>query len=321
MRKAVAREITTDNLASSVTVIDSPVPDERAGWTLVTVKAASLNQHDLWSIRGVGTVADNFPLGLCSDVAGLTPDGTPVVVHSLVADPGAPGGELLDPRRKMLAEATGGGAANYVLVPNRNLVEKPESLSFEQAAGIPTAWMTAYRMLFVAGGAKPGDTVLVQGAGGGVSSAAITLAATAGLRVWVTTRDEGRAKKAETIGASRTFEPGSRLPARVDLVLDTVGTATWDHSMKSVKPGGTVVVSGATTGGAVTVDLNRIFLPHIRIQGSSLGTLADLRAVISFCAVKGIAPVIDSTYPLEKASDAVARIESGQAFGKVVIAP
>ncbi|MGK9274058.1 zinc-binding dehydrogenase [Williamsia muralis] len=321
MRKAIAREITGENLSSTVAVVDCAEPEDRAGWTRITVRAAALNQHDLWSMRGVGTAPADFPLGLCSDIAGSTPDGRAILAHSLVSDPAFSGGELLDPNRKMLAEVTGGGAAQYVMVPDRNVVDKPESLSFEQAAGIPTAWLTAYRMLFIAGHAKPGETVLIQGAGGGVASAAITLASSAGLRVWVTTRDEVRAKKAETIGASQTFESGSRLPARVDLVLDTVGAATWDHSMRSVKPGGTVVVSGATTGCKVTLDLNRVFLPHVRIHGSSLGTVADLQAVVSYCAVKGIAPVIDSTYPLDRAADAVARLESGQAFGKVIIAP
>ncbi|MGW4339968.1 zinc-binding dehydrogenase [Rhodococcus koreensis] len=321
MKKAIATKSSADNPASVIEVIESTIPEERPGWTLVAVKAAALNQHDLWSIRGVGTTPEDFPLGLCSDVAGETADGRAVVVHALVADPAAPGGELLDPRRTMLAESVGGGASEYVLVPNRNVVTKPDSLSFEQAACLPTAWLTAYRMLFSAGGARPGDTVLVQGAGGGVASAAIALASNAGLRVWVTTRSSDRAEKAKTLGAHDAFESGTKLPGRADLVLDTVGTKTFEHSVRSVRPGGTVVVSGATTGGKASLDLNRVFLPHVRIQGSSMGTVDELRKLVDFCASTGIKPTVDSVFPLEKAADAVARIQSGDAFGKVLIAP
>ncbi|MRK02822.1 zinc-binding dehydrogenase [Aeromicrobium sp. S22] len=322
MRRAQAREIATDLPSGVIEVVEAPAPEPRDGWTVVKVKAVALNQHDLWSIKGVGVTADQFPLGVGSDVAGVTADGREVVVHSLVADPSRGGGtELLDPRRRMLAEASSGGAADEILVPERNLIDKPAELTFEEAACLPTAWLTAYQMLFVKAEAKPGDTVLVQGAGGGVSTAAITLASRAGLRVWVTGRDEQRLAAATELGASAVFAAGERLPARADIVLETVGAATWDHSTKSVRPGGTIVVAGATTGAKVSLDLMKIFLNHVRIVGSSMGTVEQLSSLVAFCVAADIHPAIDSVHALDDAQAAVARLESGQAVGKVVIRP
>ncbi|MDN5854871.1 MAG: Zn-dependent oxidoreductase, partial [Actinomycetia bacterium] len=175
MRRAVATAI-AKNPGEVIDVIEDEAPEPRPGWVLVQVRAAALNQHDLWSVRGVGSKPEQFPIGLASDVAGTTEDGREVLVHSLVADPAQGGGnELLDPARGLLADRSTGGAADKVLVPERNLVDKPAKLSFEAAACLPTAWLTAYHMLFTTAAAKPGQRVLVQGSGGGVSQAAITL--------------------------------------------------------------------------------------------------------------------------------------------------
>jgi len=321
MRRAVATKI-SKSPADVIEVVELAEPEPREGWTLVRVKAASLNQHDLWSIRGVGTTAEQFPLGLASDVAGVTADGREVVVHSLVADPAAGGGsELLDPARAMLAERTTGGAADAVLVPTRNLVDKPGSLSFETAACLPTAWLTAYRILFEVADARPGQSVLVQGAAGGVAQAAITLGVKAGLKVYVTGREPERRKAAEALGAYAVLESGARLAERVDVVVETVGAATWEHSTKSVKPGGAIVVAGATTGGKVSIDLFRLFLPHVRILGTSMGRVETLRDLVSFVAGSGIQPAIDSVHDLTAAAAAVARLASGKAIGKVLIRP
>lgn len=319
MRRAVATAISADP-ASVVEVVQTAVPEPAPGFARVAVRAAALNQHDLWSIKGVGTTAEHFPLGLCSDVAGVTDDGREVIVHPLVSpSPSGPGGELLDPRRTMLAEATTGGAAEWVLVPERNLIDKPAALDFVTAAALPTAWLTAYRMLFTSGQARPGDTVLIQGSGGGVATALISLAAVSGLRVWVTGRDEARRERARELGAHEIFESGARLPERVDVVLDTVGEATFEHSLRSVRPGGRLVVAGATTGSRVAVDLTRVFINHISIVGTSLGQIDDLRSVVALVAGSGIRPLIDSTFALDDAAAAVARLASGEAIGKVVI--
>jgi NADPH:quinone reductase-like Zn-dependent oxidoreductase len=323
MKKAVADRIATEDLASVISVIDAEPPAEKPGWTLVRVKAVSLNQHDLWTIKGVGVKPEQFPIGIGSDIAGVTVDGREVVVHPLFATLDRPGGgsELLDPRRSMLAEAVGGGAAEWVLVPDRNIVTKPAALGFVEAAALPTAWLTAYHMLFSKAKAKPGQTVLVQGAGGGVATAAIAMASAAGLRVFVAGRDKTRLARALELGASAVYTSGERLPERVDIVIETVGTATFDHSLRSVRPGGVLVVAGGTSGGVVTFDLNKIFLQHISIVGSSLGTIEDFTTMVNWIADAGIQPTIDSTFPLEDAVSAVARLESGDAVGKIIITP
>lgn len=321
MKRAVATKIADRTAAEVIEVIDDAEPVGRPDWALVEVKAAALNRHDLWSIHGVGVKPEQFPLSLGSDVAGVTADGREVLVHSLVADPAAAGGELLDPKRAMLAEATLGGCSAKTLVPTRNLVDKPADLTFEEAACLPTAWLTAYRMLFTKGGAQDGQTVLIQGAGGGVSTAAIALAHSAGLRVWVTGRSEERLAMAKAAGADDVFAVSTRLPDRVDLVIETVGAATWEHSLKSVKPGGAIVVAGATTGGAVSLDLNRVFLQHISVVGSAMGTIAELGELVQFCQTHQIRPAIDSVHSLDEAAAAVARLESGHATGKVLVKP
>ena len=321
MRRAVATEIAKVP-AEVVDVVDLPLPELRPGWVRVRVRAAALNQHDLWSVKGVGTKPEQFPLGLASDVSGVTEDGREVVVHSLVADPvDGDGCELLDPARAMLAERSTGGAADVVLVPERNLVDKPAELSFEAAACLPTAWLTAYHMLFATAGAKPGQRVLIQGCAGGVAQAAITLGVHAGLKVYATGRTPERRRSAEALGAHAVLETGTRLPERVDCVLDTVGVATMAHSLKSVRPGGSVVVAGATTGGTVEVDLFRIFLEHVRILGTSMGTVEELRDLVRMVATAGIEPAIDSVHDLSDAASAVARLASGEAVGKVLIRP
>jgi NADPH:quinone reductase-like Zn-dependent oxidoreductase len=259
---------------------------------------------------------------LGSDIAGITDDGREVVVHSLVADSARGGGdELLDPRRGMLAEALVGGLAPKVAVPERNLVDKPKSLTFEEAACLPTAWLTAYRMLFIRANVRPGHTVLIQGASGGVATAATALARAAGLTVWATGRTPEKLEKARALGANAVFESGARLPQRVDAVLDTVGAATWEHSLKSVRPGGVVVVAGATAGALARTDLSRVFLNHITICGSALGRVEELRDLVSFCDDRGVRPHIDSVYSLDDGVAAFERMASGEAFGKVVVVP
>jgi NADPH:quinone reductase-like Zn-dependent oxidoreductase len=285
----------------------------------VHVRAASLNHHDLWSLKGVGLPADRLPMVLGCDAAGVTDDGEEVVVHAIVGDPDWTGDETQDPKRSILSERHQGTFAEQVVVPRRNLVPKPAELSFEEAACLPTAWLTAYRMLFTQAGVSPGDRVLVQGAGGGVSTAAIALARAAGLVVWVTGRDETKRRRALELGAHEVFEPGARLPARVDAVLETVGKATWSHSMKSLRPGGTLVVSGATTGADPSADLNRLFFLQLRVLGSTMGTRGELEAMLRLMAVSGVRPQVDEVVPLSEASRGFERLVAGDVVGKVVL--
>jgi NADPH:quinone reductase-like Zn-dependent oxidoreductase len=296
---------------------EQPEPSPPDGWTTVTVKAASLNHHDLWSLRGVGLPEERLPLILGCDAAGLDEHGNEVIVHSVISDPDWRGDETLDPRRVLLSEKHPGTFAEKVAVPRRNVVPKPVELSFEEAACLPTAWLTAYRMLFTRADLAPGATVLVQGAGGGVATALIVLARAAGLQVWATSRSEEKREQALELGVDKTFEAGARLPERVDAVMENVGEATWSHSLKSLKPGGTLVICGATSGAAPPAELNRIFFLQLSVVAASLNTRDELERLARFCAANGIRPAISSTLPLSDARQGFEAMLKGELFGKI----
>jgi NADPH:quinone reductase-like Zn-dependent oxidoreductase len=296
---------------------DEPTPPP--GWVKVGVRAASVNMHDLWTLRGVGIKPEQFPMTLGCDGAGVLADGTEVVVHGVVSAEGWTGEETLDPRRTLLTEKHQGTFADYVVVPARNVLPKPASLSFVEAACMGVAWLTAYRMLFVKSGLRPGQTMLIQGASGGVSTALITLGKAAGVRVWVTGRTEAKRALATELGADATFESGARLPERVDGVFETVGKATWSHSMKSVKPGGVVVISGATSGDATAAELQRLFFLQLRVIGSTMGTRDELADLLGFCDVAGIRPTIGTRLPFDQADVALKAMLDGQTAGKIVL--
>jgi NADPH:quinone reductase-like Zn-dependent oxidoreductase len=304
---------------SGLEVGERRAPDVPEGWARVRLRAMSLNQHDLWSLRGVGLPTDRLPMILGCDGAGIDDDGNEVVVHAVVSSPGWTGDETLDPKRTLLSERHQGTLAQEVVVPRGNLLPKPAGLSWTEAACLPTAWLTAYRMLFTQSGLAPGDTVLVQGAGGGVATALISLAAAAGLRVWVTSRDDAKGARALELGAAEAFSSGARLPARVDAVMETVGDATWSHSLKALRPGGTIVVCGATSGFNPPAELNRVFFLQLRVVGSTMGTRAELARLAQMCESTGVRPVIDSEHELAQAHQAFARLLDRDLFGKVVL--
>ncbi len=319
MLAAYAARFAPEDPLSALEVGERPEPEVPEGWTTVDVKATALNHHDLWSLKGVGLSEDKLPMILGCDAAGIDAEGNEVVVHAVISDPAWSGDETLDPKRSLLSERFQGTLAERVAVPKRNVVPKPAGLSFEEAACLPTAWLTAYRMLFTQSGLKPGDTVLVQGAGGGVATALITLARAGGFRVWATSRDESKRARATEIGAHQAFESGARLPERVDAVMETVGQATWAHSLKSLKPGGVVVISGATSGQAPkSAELNRIFFLQLQVRGSTMGNRTELAELLSFIDVAGIKPHIDQVLPLTKAHDGFAAMNAGDVFGKIV---
>ena len=307
-----------DDPLAALQVGDRPDPTVPDGWTTVTVRAAALNHHDLWSLRGVGLSAERCPMILGCDAAGLDEEGNEVIVHSVISDPNWSGDETLDPRRTLLSELHQGTFAERVAVPRRNVLPKPADLSFTEAACLGTAWLTAYRMLFVKSNTRPGDTVLVQGASGGVSTALIALARAAGRRVWVTGRTEDKRQAALAGGAHQAFEPGARLPSRVDAVLETVGAATWSHSLKSLRPGGTLVVSGATTGPNPPAELNRVFFLQLNVVGSTMGTRDELAGLVSMLSATGVRPVVDSALPLDQARAGFERMAAGELNGKIV---
>jgi NADPH:quinone reductase-like Zn-dependent oxidoreductase len=307
-----------DNPLAALTVGERPAPEPRDGWVRVSMKAASLNMHDLWTLRGVGIKAEQFPMILGCDGAGVLDDGTEVVLHSVIGDPQWSGDETLDPRRTLLTELHQGTFADSVIVPARNALPKPTGLSFAEAACMGTAWLTAYRMLFVKSGLRPGQTMLVQGASGGVSTALIQLGRAAGFRVWVTGRSEEKRALAASLGAHDTFESGARLPERVEAVFETVGKATWSHSMKSLKPGGIIVISGSTSGPDANAELQRLFFLQLRVVGSTMGTRDELADLLKFCSLTGIRPQIGTSLPLSDAVQGFEAMLAGETAGKIV---
>jgi NADPH:quinone reductase-like Zn-dependent oxidoreductase len=317
MRAAYVSAISPDNPVAGLTLGDQPEPAERENWTTVKVAAAALNHHDLWSLKGVGLRAEQLPMILGTDGAGTTPDGTEVVIHSLIGADGHGVGPK-EPRT-ILSEKYPGTLAEYVSVPTANLLPKPTALTWEEAACLPTAYLTAYRMLFPVAQLQPGQRVLVQGVGGGVASAALVLGAAAGLEVFVTSRHEEKRAKALALGAAAAMEPGARVPARVDAVIESVGSATWSHSVKSVKPGGTIAICGATTGDQPGAELTRVFFQEIQVRGVTMGSRADLAQLLNFCSVSGVRPVMDSTVTFDDIPAAFQRLEDGKQFGKIAV--
>jgi NADPH:quinone reductase-like Zn-dependent oxidoreductase len=319
MLAAYAARFDADDPLAALEVGERPEPEVPDGWTVVDVKAASLNHHDVWTLRGVGLKEEQLPMILGCDAAGVDAEGNEVIVHAVVSSPSWRGDETFDPRRTLLSEKHQGALAEKVAVPKGNLVPKPAELSFEEAACLPTAWLTAYRMLFNRGAVKPGMTVLVQGAGGGVATAAIALGSAAGMRMWATSRSEEKRERAKQLGADAVFESGARLPERVDVVLETVGEATWGHSVRSLKPGGTLVVCGATSGQAPPAELNRVFFLQLSVVGSTMGTREELERLSQMLVTSGVRPVIDRTLPLSEARQGIEAMAAGELFGKIVL--
>ncbi len=320
MFAASAVAFSPDDPLSALRLGDHPEPVVPQGWVVVDVRATSVNHHDLWTLKGVGLSAERLPMILGCDAAGVDPDGNEVIVHGVITD-GGYADETVDPGRTLLSEKHQGTFAERVAVPARNLIPKPASLTWAQAACLPTAWLTAYRMLFTRSGLVPGQTVLIQGAGGGVSTALIMLARQAGFRVWVTSRDEAKGARAVELGAHEAFVSGARLPEKVDVVMETVGAATWAHSLRSLMPGGRVVIAGATSGSQPPADLSRVFFLQLSVVGSTMGTRDELERLVAMCEATGVRPLIDHVLPLSAADEALRHVASGDLFGKIVLTP
>ncbi|HEX6538148.1 MAG TPA: zinc-binding dehydrogenase [Candidatus Dormibacteraeota bacterium] len=345
MRAVYAARVGGDDPLANLEVGDVPEVELRAGWAMVHFAAGSLNHHDLWTLRGFSATPIVPPQVLGSDLAGTLfgyadepPDDVPqpgsrVVVHGIVrcGHCAACRGEEAQPCRtaRLFSETPVAGTfSDQVLVPAQNLVALPDSVSFEAAACLPTAYLTAYHMLFVRAALRPGMNVLVHGVTGGVASAAIILARLAGITVFATSRDKGKRALARELGATEAFAPeretARALIARtdgmgVDAVIETVGEPTWELSLRAVRVGGTIVVAGATGGMNPPAQLNRIYYRNVTVAGSSMGPLAELRRLVELCASGRLQPLIGSTYPMEAAPDAFREMASGELRGKVVL--
>ncbi len=308
------------------------------------MRAASLNHHDLWSLRGVGAPPSSLPRTLGCDVAGVVdgygpgtepriPLGTEVVAHAVITcgrcDACLGPDETGCSRFALLSEGPYEGTfAEYCLVPAVNLFPMPASLDFEHAACLPTTYLTAYRMLFTKAMSRPGDSVLIQGAGGGLSTAAERLALAAGLRVFVSSRDPDKRQAAIERGAHHALGTskdavGEIMEATsgqgVDAVIESVGEATWPTSLRAVRRGGAVVVSGATSGAEPSADLRRVFWRQIRVLGSTMGTRDEFRRLLQMVDAAPVFPLIDTVYPLADAKTAFVRLAEGQVNGKLVL--
>jgi NADPH:quinone reductase-like Zn-dependent oxidoreductase len=312
MRAAYASTTKPDEPLAALAVGDLPEPSPPDGWATVDVRASSLNHHEIWSLRGVGLPADRLPMILGCDASGVDAEGNEVVIYPVIADPADPRGFSL------LSERWPGTLAERVAVPVENLVPKPVGISFLDAACLPTAWLTAFHMLTTRGRVADAESVLVQGAGGGVATAAVSLAVALGKRVYATSRDATKREKIAELGAV-AVEPGARLPERVGVVIESVGAPTFEHSLKCAAPGARIVVCGATGGAFPKVDLRRVFMMQLEILGSTMGTAEELATLLELCVEREIRPVIDSTYGFSAVSDAFARLLSGEVFGKVAV--
>ncbi|MGF7119604.1 zinc-binding dehydrogenase [Rhodococcus sp. BE178] len=320
MLAAVAVAQNADDPLSGLELREVPDPVVPDGWAKVAVRSSALNMHDVWTLRGVGHPADRIPMILGCDAAGVDEDGNEVIVYPVIADADGGGGdETLDPGRALLSEQHDGAFAEYLVVPRRNLIPKPEWLSFDEAACLPVAWTTAYRMLFTQAQIKAGDRVLVQGAGGGVATAAISLAAAAGAKVYAASRSAEKRASALELGAHTAIEAGARLPEKVDVVIETVGEATWAHSMRALRPGGTIVIAGATSGSNPSADLTRIFYLQQRILGSTGCTRAELVSMLRMMEATGLRPKIDRVILLQDIHSGFQAMIDGDVNGKVVV--
>jgi NADPH:quinone reductase-like Zn-dependent oxidoreductase len=319
MQAAYVDHFDTENPLHGLAIGTRPMPSVPEGWTRVKVIAASLNHHDLSSLHGgeamrrrggAGLTEAELPRILGMDAAGVTEDGREVIVYPVIREPHAFG---------VLSGRYDGTFAQYVSVPAENLITKPPALSFEQAACLPTAWLTAYRMLFEKAALPPGGSFLVQGASGAVSTALIVLGKSAGFRVWVTGRSESSRSYALRLGADAAFESGARLPERVDAVMDVVGAPTWPHSLKCLRRSGTLVVPGATSGYSATVDIVRLFTNDLRIVGTAMGSYRQLAELAELCESRGLNIPIDRVVPLDELHEALQAMQKGTLRGKAVI--
>ena len=321
MRVAVAVRMDPQEPLSALQLEDGwPMPVPSAGQKRIRVAATTVNMHDLWTLRGIGVRPEAFPMILGCDIVGWDDDGNEVMVTGAFGDPDAGyGDETLDPKRSLISEDLPGSFAEHTLVPARNVIGKPAWLSFREAACINVGWSTTYRALFTRAKAQPGERILIQGAGGGVATAAISMARAAGLYVIATSRSESKRARALELGAHEAIPTETRLKEPVDLALDSVGAATWQHSVRSLRPGGRIVTCGATTGSDIALDLPRLFYRQLSVIGSTSGTRAETLRMLQFMHAAGLRPVIDSVFSFERIRDAFARTQAPDLFGNVVV--
>jgi NADPH:quinone reductase-like Zn-dependent oxidoreductase len=298
---------------------DAPDPEPGPGEVLIRLRAASLNRLDLWVRRGLPSAPKPRILG--ADGAGLDESGRRVVIN-----PGLEHGD----RITVIGEHMDGTHAEQIAVPASNVYAIPDGLSFEEAAAFPLVFETAYRMLVTRAGLREGEWVLVWGAGSGVGFASLVIAKALGAQVVATSSSDGKLERTRELGADavvnhvsgdvvETVKEATGGPG-VDVVVEHVGEATWQTSLQAVRPHGRIAVCGATTGPNPKAALHRIWWKQLTILGSTMGTKADFEGAYELVASGRARPVVDSVYPLAEARAAHERMESGEHFGKIVLA-
>ncbi|MDA4124319.1 MAG: zinc-binding dehydrogenase [Thaumarchaeota archaeon] len=322
---------------------DAPDPVPGGDEALVRVKACALNHLDLWARNGLPNVEIPMPHISGSDVSGVVEWAPPEEREfskgdEVLVNPGVGCGRcdrcLLGKDNQcryytIIGYGIDGGYAELVKVPRANLVRKPEGMSFENAASFPLVFLTAYHMLVTKAGVGPSDTVLVLAASSGVGSAAIQVAKLHGAEVIATAGDKAKAEQAKRLGADHVIdhyerdvlEEVRRLTGKrgVDVVVEHVGKATWDASVKALAKGGRLVLCGATTGGDAVTDLRYVYNRELTIYGSFMAGKGELLKVVDLIKKGRLMPVVDSVLPLEKAAEAQRRMEASSHFGKIVL--
>jgi NADPH:quinone reductase-like Zn-dependent oxidoreductase len=309
-----------DDPLSALKAGERPEPDVPEAWVRVKVSHASLNRHDLFTLRGISGHPEGitYPIILGNDGAGTRDDGTPVVIYPVMGGEAWRGDETLDPEWHIPSEFIHGTFADYAVVPRRNAIPLPDGLSPLLASVLGTAWLTAYRALFTKSGLRAGETVLVQGATGGMATALIQLGRAAGFEVWVTSRSEQGRARALALGAKQAYPPHAPLPRKVRAVIDNVGSDSWAHSLSSLARGGTLVSVGGTTGLEVPLNLLPVIADQLTITGSIMGTLKDMEDMVRLIAQAKIEPEIGAVLPMERAEEAFRAMCEGRTHGKTV---
>ena len=298
---------------------DAPDPKPGPSEVLVSLRAASLNHLDLWIRKGLPSVPKPRILG--ADGAGIREDtGEPVVIN-----PGLEHGD----RILVVGEHMDGTHAELVAIPEANVYPLPDGLSFEEAAAFPLVFETAYRLLVTKADLREDEWVLLWGIGSGVGTAGLAIAKALGAQALVTSSSDEKLERARGLGADATVNHAEgdvtaavkevTGGAGVDVVLEHVGEATWQRSLQAARPGGRIVVCGATSGPNPPAALHRVWWKQLTIYGSTMGTKEDFEGAYDLIATGRARPVIDSVVPLAEARAAHERMEAGAQFGKIVL--
>ncbi len=326
-----------------IEIADLPVPQPAAGQLLLRVRAAALNHLDLWARRGLPGLQLEFPHIGGSDMAGTVErlgagvegfaPGSRVLVNPSLwcgnCEWCRRAQESLCSSYRIIGEHLNGGLAEFAVVPAQNVYPIPDDLSFEQAAAVPLVYQTAWRGLITRARLRPGETVLITGGSGGVSTAAVQIARLAGATVFAVTSGPDNARRVRELGAHLVID---RLEADfsaevwkatgkrgVDVAFDSVGEAVWPGLIRALARDGRLVTYGATTGPKGQIDIRLTFWKQLQVIGTTMSSRAEFEQVISLVFKKRLQPVIDVVWPLEHARQAHERLESGEGFGKIVL--